>query len=231
MKTIGVLGGLGPQATMDLVARIHRVSQQRIPQKDNAGYPPMLVHYHRHPPILFGEDGVPVSPRQPDPRLLEVAGKLGSWVDFLVIAANAPHEFQEQIEAAAGCRILSMIDVALEEVTRRGLRRVGLLGAGEPKVFMEPLDELGITYEILPVDQRDKLDRWIFKLMEGDRNPQGTRVAIEAVAYLQDKVVDGVILGCTEIPLLLGDQAEQPDLINPTQLLAEAAVAHAIEEH
>ncbi len=45
MKTIGVLGGLGPQATMDFEARVHRAAQKLIPQLKNAGYPPMLVYY------------------------------------------------------------------------------------------------------------------------------------------------------------------------------------------
>ena len=44
MKTIGVLGGLGPQATMDFEARVHRESQRRIPPRMNGGYPPMIVH-------------------------------------------------------------------------------------------------------------------------------------------------------------------------------------------
>jgi aspartate racemase len=47
MKTIGVLGGLGPQATMDFEQRIHRVAQQLIPPLGNSGYPPMVVYYCR----------------------------------------------------------------------------------------------------------------------------------------------------------------------------------------
>jgi aspartate/glutamate racemase len=46
MKTIGVLGGLGPQATMDFEVRLHRESQRLIPPQMNGGYPPMVVHYH-----------------------------------------------------------------------------------------------------------------------------------------------------------------------------------------
>ena len=47
MKTIGVLGGLGPQATMDFEARVHAVSRRLIPGRGNGGYPPMVVYYHR----------------------------------------------------------------------------------------------------------------------------------------------------------------------------------------
>ena len=50
MKTIGVLGGMGPQATMDFERRVHEVSQQLLPRSLNTGYPPMVVFYHCAPP-------------------------------------------------------------------------------------------------------------------------------------------------------------------------------------
>src|SRR5258706_13818349 len=63
MKTIGVLGGISPQATMDFEARVHRVSQRLIPQDRNYGYPPMVVWYHRRLPMKVGDDGRPPEPR------------------------------------------------------------------------------------------------------------------------------------------------------------------------
>src|SRR5215212_6256116 len=77
MKTIGVLGGFGPQATMDFEQRVHRVAQQLIPPQRNGGYPPMIVHYCRHPPVLLDADGQTRRPIQPDPRLLKAAHTLG----------------------------------------------------------------------------------------------------------------------------------------------------------
>jgi aspartate racemase len=124
VRTIGILGGLGPQATMDFEARLHRVAQQQIPQRGNTGYPPVVVYYHRHPPVLVIDAGTPqVSSLQPDPRLLEAARRLGSFADFLVITANAPHLFQAEIERTAGCWVLSMVEVTLAEVRRRPVRR------------------------------------------------------------------------------------------------------------
>lgn len=78
MKTIGVLGGLGPQATMDFEARLHAVSQQLIAPHGNRGYPPMLVYYYRNAPFLMQDDHMPVLPLQADPRLLEAVKKLGA---------------------------------------------------------------------------------------------------------------------------------------------------------
>ena len=127
MKTIGVLGGLGPQATIDFETRLHRAAQQLISPQDNSGYPPLVVYYHRRPPFVMGDEGKPLFPHQPDPDLLEAARWLGTRADFLVISAIAPHVMQDDIERAAGRPVLSMIETTLEEVQRRGWRSVGVL--------------------------------------------------------------------------------------------------------
>ncbi len=225
MKTIGVLGGLGPQATMDFEVRVHRAAQRLIPPRFNAGYPPMVVWYCRHPPVLVTEAGMPQLPVRPDPRLFEAAERLGRLADFLVITANGPHRFQAEIERAAGHRVLSMVEATLEEVRRRRWRRVGVLGLGEPALYTEPLGRLGVACETLEAGPRADLDDAIFRLMEGrsDAAPAG-----RAMAALRARGVDGVVLGCTEVPLLLGEAADAEDLINPAQLLAEAAVRAAL---
>jgi aspartate racemase len=62
MKTVGVLGGLGPQATIDFEQRVHQVAQQLISPQGNGGYPPMVVWYCRHPPVLMDDAGHPLRP-------------------------------------------------------------------------------------------------------------------------------------------------------------------------
>jgi aspartate racemase len=232
LKTIGVIGGLGPQATMDFEARVHKVSQELIPHTANGGYPPMVVYYHRYPPFVVDEHYKPVLPLQPEPHLKEKLGQLGEMVDFIVITSNSPHLFRDLIEETSGRKVLSMIDITIEEVQRRGWRTVGVLGLGQPTVYILQLEWLGIAYETLPAEAgglRDQLDGAIVGLMAGDAGPESTNLAMQAVEAIRARGVDGVILGCTEIPLLLGDAAHDPDFINPAQLLAEAAVRFALE--
>ena len=227
MKTIGVIGGMGPQATMDFEQRVHRVAQRTIPPRANSGYPPMLVLYHRRLPIVFEQDGTPRRPITPDPALLESVRAIGAAADFLVIVANLPHLIQPQIEQASGREVLSMIDVTLDTVRARGWKRVGVVGMGLPTVYMDRLAPMGIAAETLAPDQSGPLDGAILSLMEGRENDASRRLAHDAIATLRARRVDGIILGCTEIPLLLGVAADAPDLLNPAQLLAEAAVARA----
>jgi aspartate racemase len=231
MKRIGVLGGMSPQATMDFEERVHRVSQRIVPQDWNTGYPPMVVWYHRRLPIRLGQDGSPVVPMQVDPELVEAARWLGKGVDFLVLPCNAAHVGLAQIREAAGCPVLSMVDGAIEETARRGWRRVGVLGfRSAPSVYTEPLAERGIICETIDAARQARLDAAIRAVMEGRNGGTETDAARSAVAMLRAAPVDGVVLGCTEIPLLLGDEAETKDLVSPLALLAEAAVRLAVHD-
>jgi aspartate racemase len=229
MKTIGVLGGLGPQATMDFEVRVHRESQRRIPPRMSGGYPPMVVHYCRRPPFILGEKGLPRMPIEPDPGLLEAARQLGAVSDFLVVPSNGPHLVQTEIERAAGRKVLSIIDVTLEEVRRRGWKRIGIIGVGDPFMYTRRLDALSIAHQVLEPERREPIDAAVFRVMEGREDESDRRRVREAVAWLRGRGVEGIILGCTELPLLLREHAEAADLLNPAQLLAEAAVQLALE--
>ena len=224
-----MLGGVGPQATMDFEVRVHREAQRRIPPRRNGGYPPMIVYYHRRPPVAVNDDGLARMPIEPDPDLLRAASQLGAVADFLVITSNGAHVVQDAVEHAAGKKVLSMIDATLDEVRRRGWTRVDVIALGDPLVYTRRLDPLGIAYEILEAERREPLTRAIFRLMEGRDDDEGRRLARGAVERLRDRRVEGVILGCTELPLLLREHAEAADLLNPTQLLAEAAVERALD--
>lgn len=231
MKRMGVLGGISPQATMDFEARVHRVSQRLIPQSFNEGYPPMVVWYHRRPPIRMDADRRPLVPREIDPELVEAARWLGKAVDFIVIPCNAAHVGVDAVREAAGCPVLSMIEVTIDEVVRRGCTRVGVTGfAGPPAVYVDPLRQRNVQCATIDATAQAPLDAAMGAVAEGRENDHDRAAAKTAVASLRAQTVDGIVLGCTEIPLLLADDTAG-DLISPLALLAEAAVRFAIGEH
>src|SRR5690606_26748975 len=133
----------------------------------------------------------------------EAARRIGSLADFLVIPSNGAHLFQREIEQASGREVLSIIDVTLAEVKRRGWRRIGVLGLGDPVVYTRRLAEIGLKFEVIDEPLRAPLNTAIFRLMEGRNDAGSTRAAQDAVTTLRSRQVDGIILGCTELPLLL----------------------------
>jgi aspartate racemase len=103
------------------------------------------------------------------------------------------------------------------------------VGLGEPTIYTVALDALSIPYETLSPELRDALDARVFAYYEGVETHESHKAALNAVEYLRARGCDGIVLGCTEIPLLLWDRADAPDLVNPTELLAESAVRLAME--
>jgi aspartate racemase len=188
----------------------------------------MIVEYYRHPPIVVNENDLPVFPLQIDPRLLALAKKLGRMADFLLLPTNGVHRFQNEIENASGRTLLSMIDATMDEVRKRKWKRVGVLGLMTLEIYTRRLTEMGITFEVVNAELQRQIDKTIFRVMEGRDDENDRAIMLKAITDLRDKKVDGIIPGCTEIPLLLGKEMDAPDLVNPAQLLAEAAVKYAL---
>jgi len=188
----------------------------------------MVVHYHRQPPVIMADEKTPRIPFEVDAALLTAAAWLGSRADFLVIPANAPHLFAPAIEKASGKPLLSLIDVTLAEVARLGWKKVGVLGFGDAKVpvYTERLRTLGIEFEIVDAALQQSLNAAVIALQEG-RLGSGADAAQRATDFLNARGVDGIIPGCTEIPLMLGGVSG--NMVNPAELLAEAAVRNAME--
>jgi aspartate/glutamate racemase len=228
MKAVGVLGGLGPQATMLFESLVHAAAQRSIPQSVHTGYPPMIVSYFRGVPFVANADGTPEMPLRPSSHFLAAAADLGRSADFLVVTSNFLHVFQAEIELAAGREMLSMIDLALEQVTQRGWKRVGVLGFRDPFVYTEPLRAAGVVTETVAGEQRTQLDAAIQEVMEGRAEAGSVHAAESALQELRRRGVDGTILGCTEIPILLDHPAADSDLIDPLPLLAAATVEHSL---
>jgi aspartate racemase len=229
MRTIGILGGMGPQATMEFEARIHAVAQQLIPQQSNTGYPPLVTLYLRHAPVAVDSVGKPLAPLTLDPRLIESARRLGEWVDLLVIPSNTPHFFLDEIGQAAGCEIVSIIDVTIDALCSRGADSVGLVGLGIPQIYLKRLEAAGLRVITAGKPARDALDDSILRLMQGKVNDADRAAAHVAVEEVRSAGAPITVLGCTEIPLLLDEAATADDLINPALLLADAVVRRAIE--
>jgi aspartate racemase len=226
---MGVLGGISPQATIDFEARVHRVAQRLVPARWNSGYPPMVSWYHRRPPVLLGDDDRPLLPMQLDPQLLEAAAWLGQVSDFLAIPCNTAHLALPAIREAAGRPVVSMVQATLDEVARRGCARIGVLGFHAPAPFyVEPLRARGVACEAIDAGAQARIDATVRAVMEGTDGKAESEAVRDAVSTLRARGVDAVLLGCTELPLVLGEEAEAPDLVNPAALLAEAAVRHAI---
>lgn len=233
MKRIGVIGGFGQWSTLDVLDRVLKASVARVPQYGNRGYPPIDVRMVNRAPMLLNADGSLPDTLEPSPELLEAAQYVGMNTDFVILPANTPHLFARQIEKSAGKPSLSIVDVTVDEAVRRGYKRIGVMAIGptiEKRLYQDPLEVKGIESVVLTKELSDRLDKeGIYQIEEGARPEEVSDIAFKAVEYLRGQKVDGIILGCTEIPILLEKSSDDPDILNPSQLLAEAAIERALK--
>jgi aspartate racemase len=229
MKRIGVLGGVGPQATMDFEARLHAAAQALEVGFANEAYPPLLAYYHRQPPIATGVDGLPLEPPRIGEEFLEAARYLGAWADVLVVTSNGMHVFQEEIEQASGRPVLSMVETTVDHLVARGVARAGAVTLNGNYAYAEPLAARGIACETIGPELQAPINQAAFAVMAG-RVTDGDREALgAALRELRARGVECIILGCTELPFLVTGALAGDDLVNPLALLAEAAVRYVRE--
>lgn len=168
--------------------------------------------------------------------MLSSANKLKKiGADFLICPDNTIHQAMEYVTPWSPLPWLHIAEVVAEQAKQRGFRKLGLTGTRylvESNVYPEKLHSVGLDYQRPSLDERTEINRIIFEeLVYGVFQP-------EAVAYFQ-KVIDGlkrsgcdaVVLGCTEIPLLMNDSNSPLPTLDSTRSLARAALQHAVQKN
>ena len=166
--------------------------------------------------------------------MLESARKLKAiGADFLICPDNTIHQALPFIERTSPLPWLHIADSVADAAAERGYRRLGLTGTKwlvDSPVYPAKLDARGIGY-VRPSDaERDEINRLIMdELVYGVFKP-ATIARFQAVmARMKDQGCDAVVLGCTEIPLLMSDANSPLPTLDSTRLLARAALRRAVE--
>ena len=202
MATLGIVGGLGPESTIDYYRRILEEWKRESPSSS--------------PSIIIDSLDVDRGLRLVEhdrPALIEyLAASLGrlaaAGADFAAMAANTPHVVFDELVARSPIPIVSIVEACAEEAARRGLHRLALLGtrftmegAFYPSVFARR----GIAIVVPNDEQRRWIhDRYVGQLLRGEFRDETRDGVISIVRRLrQEQNIDGVILGVTELTLLL----------------------------
>jgi len=153
--------------------------------------------------------------------------------DFLVIATNTMHIAASQVEAATSLPLLHIADPTASRIKAAGLRRVGLLGTAftmEQDFYKGRLaDKHGLDVLVPDAPDRATVHRIIYEeLVQGDVRDASRQAYRQVIGRLVDQGAEAIILGCTEIMLLVGPEDSPVPLFDTTALHAEAAVARAL---
>ena len=165
--------------------------------------------------------------------MLASAGKLASsGADFVICPDNTIHQALPFIAARLPLPWLHIADAVAEEAVARGFRRIGLTGTRwliDSEVYPEKLSARGLAYVRPEKAEREEINHFIMdELVRGIRSPEAIVYHQKVIAGLKDKGCDAVVLGCTEIPLIIDDDNSPLPTLDSTRLLARAALKRAV---
>ena len=164
--------------------------------------------------------------------MLASAEKLASiGADFVICPDNTIHQALPHVESRSPLPWLHIADVVAGEAVRRGFRRVGLTGTKylvESEVYPERLAKRGLDFARPDADDREECNRIIFdELVTSVFTPESIARFQRIIARLKAEGCDAVVLGCTEIPLIINDAHSPLPTLDSTRLLARAALRRA----
>jgi len=231
MKVIGLIGGMSWNSTLEYYRIINESFTRR------------LGGLHSARMVLYNLDFDEIQKAQHKGRWDDIAGILveaGNAVkragaDFLVICTNTMHKVADDVEEKVGLPLLHIVDVTGDAIKELGLHRIGLLGTRF--VMKEPFyqerfrDRFAIELLVPREDDIDTIHQIIYsELCEGKIKASSRRVCADIINKLVNKGAEGIVLGCTELPLLIQPSDIHAPIFDTTRLHAEAAVNLALAE-
>lgn len=225
MARVGIVGGLGPESTIDYYRRILEAWERLDP-----GSTPSIVidSLDVATGLRLVERDRPALTEYLLSSLLRLAG---AGVDFAAMTANTPHIVFDELAALSPIPLVSIVEVCADEARRRRLRRLALLGTRftmEADFFPKVFARRGIEVVAPGEQERTWLhERYVGELLKGDFRDDTRGEVVALVERLRvEEGVDGVILGGTELPLLLGgDEIAGLPALDTTALHVAAIVA------
>lgn len=229
MKIIGLIGGMSWESSVVYYQIINRKTEEILGGSHSAKSLMYSVDFSEIAALQHAGNWVEL-----ENIMIEAAQNLErGGADFIVICTNTMHKFADEITASVKIPLLHIGDATGEAIAKAGLKKVGLLGT---KFTMEGdflkkrlADNFQIETIIPDENDREKIHLIIYnELVKGKINDESRQVYLGIIEKLRANGAEGIILGCTEIPLLISQENTDAILFDTTTLHAEMAVKFAI---
>jgi len=228
MKTIGLIGGTGWLSTLDYYRLINQGVNKKLGGLNSAK---LLIHSFNYADInrlnkQDDHDGI-------FRLVLEAVEKLkAASIDALVLCANTLHQYVDKLEQEVNIPIIHIADATAKEIKKKGLSKIGLLGTKftmEMDFYTKKLSEAGI--ESLVPEKQDRLfihSAIMDEILKEIYRDETKAKFLKIIDELKSLGAEGIVLGCTEIPLLIKQEDVDLPVINTLEVHANAIVDFAI---
>lgn len=230
MKTIGLIGGMSWESSLEYYRIINEAVKQR------------LGGLHSADCLMYSFDFAEIEALQmagawdeATARMIEAAQRLErGGADCIVICTNTMHKMADAVQAAVDLPLIHIADATAEAIKAQGIATVGLLGTSftmEEDFYKGRLiDKHGLNVLVPDAAGRKMVNRVIYnELVLGDLRPESRAAYVDVIRDLHAQGAQGIILGCTEIGLLIKPEDSPLPVFDTTVLHAQAAVSFALE--
>lgn len=230
MRKLGLIGGTGPESTVPYYRGIVFAVQ-----RETGNFPPLTIESVSVFDVLrlcgAGEYEMLTG------YLLEAVRNLaGAGAEVAALTGNTPHIVFDRLQALSPIPLVSMVEATCRETVRRGLDRVGLLGTiftMEEEFFRVPFREQGIQVAVPTRAEREYLNRVIADELELGTVREESRARVLAMVerMAREDGIQAVILGCTELPMLLSDRNSPVPCLDTMEIHINTLVGEILREN
>lgn len=224
-KSIGILGGMGPLATCNMMEKIIGFTSA---EKDQ-DYPRIYVDCNTNIPdrtnaILNGG-------ADPVPSMVESATKLESMgADFLIMPCNTAHYFYNDVSKNIEIPVLHMVEETAKFIKEKGIKKVGLLatsGTVKSKLYTNFLNDCNIDVIIPDDTQQSKVMAMIYDGIKAGNMDFPVDDFMEVIRELKKQEAEIMILGCTELPIVWDRYCIDEAFVDPMEVISKVAITKA----
>jgi len=232
LKTIGLIGGMSWESTIPYYRTINQQIKEKLGGLHSAKIVLLSVDFHEIEQLQHQGDWIAAGN-----AMAQAAKRLAKAdADFIVLCTNTMHKVAHHIEAAVDIPLLHIADPTAQAIQQAGYKKIGLLGTRftmEQDFYRDRLtDRHGLQVIVPELADRDMIHRVIYEeLCQGIVSSESRSAFQRVLEYLASNGAEAVILGCTEIALLIGTADSCLPLFDTTALHAIAAASLALSEN
>lgn len=232
MKTLGIIGGTGPESTVEYYQRLVAAHRRR----DSSGRPPSLIINSVDNTRLIDAFTANDLGRAADYLAPEIERLVRAGADFALIAANTPHLIFDELQRRSAIPLLSIVEAAADAAAHADLHRLALFGTRftmQSPMFADAFARRGLTIVVPNADEQAFIhEKYMGELFYGTINAETRAALLEIVAKMKTRdAVDGLILGGTELSLIIREAiAAGLPVLDTTQIHVEAAVERLLAD-